>query len=561
MIINFSDLSIIEDEFIDKIFIEGTDRLYGESYNHFNNPKSLIVFKENSVELFSNFTYSVGEVVTNYQSVQPTAMDFYEGDGMDEVHFNPGADRGPDPRALDWLGNFFNEISASKNTYNSVSNVFVPTNRGPNYQQIGFAYRVADILAKKFNNILNYNYTKEDIVNYFEFIITRAQMPWLNSIVSKEHRIQIKGRDDTYVAYCLGNDMNRNINKFFNDFKIKPNKRLKKVIFSQVYVKVVKKETYNHKTLISDSSLPFLRIKGANYTNKTVLPDGTIEWSIEDHYVNASIFKDVVWMSKCLPVDCICDILEDNTKYSDRHEDYFVVSNIDMTSQFLNLMSLPKRKRLITESRGQHLLRDTINQWSQYNEAGTVPKKLMDKYPNGIHIPKFQTVKELHDKISKQFNEIKAEEKNRELEYTEDEMKLHNAEIDGVRLVLPSEGSVVVGWGKELHHCIASYIDRAAQKEIMLLGVFVDDKLTYNIEMRYYDETDLGQRSTKQLLAKRIKDMKKPIYKIHQMRGLSNCSATPEHSQTVNKIFKEWISSLVSENTEQTMQSDLSQAQ
>lgn len=567
MIINFTDLQIIEDENQDKILFEGSDS-DPIPQNYYNNPKTLMVFKKGYIQLFSSFRYTSNNQQRMYRGPDIGAP-FAAADAFFPVE--ESYDNTLDPSALSWLQHFFSQVESrptvSTNERFKHKKMFENSITGSAYQgsvtyeQVGFAYRVAKILGEKFEECVGVRFTQEQILRKFDSILLKCQMPWLNDLVNVNEPIQVSSRGlglDRYVKYLLGPSLQDNINKFFKEHKIPSNKRLKKIIFSQVYKKHTKREIYQPNTLANGEG-PILRIRNGIYNKKEVQPDGSVVFEVTQHFINSSILKDTMWMSKCLPIDCISDILEENENYP-HHEDHFVIHEGPQTWDFLNLFSLPKRKRLINESRGQHYLRDTINQWQQYSLPESIPPKLRDKYPTGMAIPKFQTVKELHDKISAQYNEIKAEEQNRDIEYTMEEMKLHNAEKDGVRIVLPSEGSVVVKWGKELGHCIASYIERAAKKDIMLLGIYVNDELTYNAEIQILSQQDIGQ-PVRNYKKKYLQDIEDPCCDIRQLRGLRNKDAEPKHREIVKELIDEWLSNLVSDRTEHSRHSDLLQAQ
>ena len=78
-------------------------------------------------------------------------------------------------------------------------------------------------------------------------------------------------------------------------------------------------------------------------------------------------------------------------------------------------------------------------------------------------------------------------------------------EADGMRIVLPDSADEIVAEGQALHHCVGSYIERAARKDCIILFL------------------------------RQCEDLAKPFYtievrgrKIAQVRGMKNCDATPE---------------------------------
>lgn len=223
-------------------------------------------------------------------------------------------------------------------------------------------------------------------------------------------------------------------------------------------------------------------------------------------------------------------------------------SNTDFISQALqeNISPLPVSKkvtnflksnfsekkilRLLRENSefNQHpgYLTDITEQYNKYCNPDSIPPKLRSKYLNGLEIPKFQTLKELHDKISRDYNEIKTEEANRPFEFTEEEWKLHGYKIGNVEIVLPSEASVVVDWGKQLKHCIASYTEGMARKDYLLLGVKVNGKLLYTLQVYTTNLTDANNPEQKR-------------YKITQFYGYRNAKPEAKEDTSIRETVQQ----------------------
>ena len=198
--------------------------------------------------------------------------------------------------------------------------------------------------------------------------------------------------------------------------------------------------------------------------------------------INFHIFDKVGFLSEVLgSVDYVYKFIEQrNEMLIDKYDRY-----PEVAIKFLKENFTPKKLlNLLLQNYDINDVKDAAQQCEAYNDPQKIPYRLRTKYKNGINIPKnFKNFKELHDKISAQYNEIKAEEKNKEIPYTEDEFKLHGYSKKEVEFVLPAEGKTVVEWGQKFKHCIASYIDRAAKKECVLIGVKVKGELKYTMEI------------------------------------------------------------------------------
>ncbi len=130
---------------------------------------------------------------------------------------------------------------------------------------------------------------------------------------------------------------------------------------------------------------------------------------------------------------------------------------------------------------------DTIRQYDEYKTPQSIPEKIKEKYPNGIRFPKrFKTFVELHNNISRQYREIKAQADNVDILYNKVELKLSDAVLverdDEYRVILPFEGVDLVGWGSHMNNCIAGYGKKAANKEVILIAILKNKEMIYNIE-------------------------------------------------------------------------------
>jgi hypothetical protein len=156
---------------------------------------------------------------------------------------------------------------------------------------------------------------------------------------------------------------------------------------------------------------------------------------------------------------------------------------------FATLLKSITPKKLIGALFAEDALPDTHNLYDacrmirEYEPAQSIPKKLKTQYPNGLRVDfKFKTIKELHDKISTQYTIIKTESNNREIPISPEYMCLDRRERDGLTLVVPDNTSTLAIWGKLLNICIASYGDRAARGDTLLLGVEKEGKIKYCLE-------------------------------------------------------------------------------
>jgi hypothetical protein len=235
-----------------------------------------------------------------------------------------------------------------------------------------------------------------------------------------------------------------------------------------------------------------------------------------------------------------------------------------LIANFLSENFSPKKIFTImsNEDASSSYLSDVASQYNTYKDPLSIPYKLRAEYPNGLEIPKnWKDLKELHDKVSADYNKIKAEDNNKTIPYSELEWQLHGLSKDNVTLVLPSEGSKLVEWGKEQSHCVASYSDRAANKECLIVGVKVHGKHLYTLEVRVTEhqrpiKPEPQIMSSKDLFSE-LPGAQPPIdresvfsYSINQFYGYGNRTPESYGDGEVRKTVKELLGSVFTANNE-----------
>jgi hypothetical protein len=222
--------------------------------------------------------------------------------------------------------------------------------------------------------------------------------------------------------------------------------------------------------------------------------------------INMSVFKEVEDLKKLFTLDHVVYILN-NT----------LTKQITLSKEiiaFLNEFGTKTKLDLVTHQGNE--LRDTANQWHAYRTPESVPETLRQFHPEGLTIPKkWKDLTELHDKISKTYNEFKAEANKLPINYTTAEAKL-NMKVNDFEIKLPKDTSEIVLYGQALKNCVASYAERACNKQIYILGVYRKDTLKYNIELH--------------------KDNQKGI-QIVQFKGMRNATPDPDDEKVIREAI------------------------
>ncbi len=215
-------------------------------------------------------------------------------------------------------------------------------------------------------------------------------------------------------------------------------------------------------------------------------------------------------------------------------------------------------------------LNDMANQYRTYKDPASIPGKLRGEFPNGLELPKsWKDIRELHDKISANYNKIKAADNNKTIPYTETEWQLHGHRESNVELILPSEGATLVTWGQEQGHCVASYAERAARKDCLIVGVKINGQHLYTMEVRtkehqrpvkpepmlmtshkFSDENNLPGME-------QIERISVWSYEINQFYGYKNRTPEDYGDKDLRKIVKGLLGSVFTANNQMVEEYDL----
>jgi hypothetical protein len=189
--------------------------------------------------------------------------------------------------------------------------------------------------------------------------------------------------------------------------------------------------------------------------------------------LNQRVFREVKALNEIFSLDYAVKLLENEDKNFD-----FEVHTVEFLKQFGE-----KTRYDMALEQGFNLT-DASNQWYKYRKPDSIPETLRSEFPEGLSIPRsWKDLKELHDKISRDYLKIKAEAERLPINYSEEERKILQVKAGDMDIRLATDTSDLVIWGGTMKNCIASYSDKAVQKSSYLLGVYRDDTLLYNMEL------------------------------------------------------------------------------
>ena len=189
--------------------------------------------------------------------------------------------------------------------------------------------------------------------------------------------------------------------------------------------------------------------------------------------LNQKVFREIKALNEVFSLDYAVKLLELEDKSFD-----FEQHTIDFLKEF------GEKTRYDMAIEQGHNLTDTSNQWHKYRTPESVPETLRSEFPEGIKIPRsWKDLKELHDKVSRDYLRIKAEAERLPINYTDNEKKVMTMTVADMELRLAVDTSDLVIWGGTMKNCIASYSDKAVHKSSYLLGIYRGENVLYNMEL------------------------------------------------------------------------------
>jgi PcfJ-like protein len=214
-----------------------------------------------------------------------------------------------------------------------------------------------------------------------------------------------------------------------------------------------------------------------------------------------------------------------------------------------------------------HFLYDAVRMLKEFDSQEKIPLALRERYSRGLTADfKFKTLQEFHDKISVEYTTIKGESSRKLIPVHEIYGQLNGREKNGLKLIVPQNTTYLSVWGKLLSHCVASYGDRAARGDTMILGVERDGHILYCLELEpliisrmggeLYGRPHFGDNPIEEvpiirepipmlekILMTTINGRKSEIWSpyIVQFRGKHNAEPEPYDENTVRSMLTEWV--------------------
>lgn len=197
--------------------------------------------------------------------------------------------------------------------------------------------------------------------------------------------------------------------------------------------------------------------------------------------LNQRVFREIKALNEIFSLDYAVKLLENEDKSFD-----FETHTVEFLKQFGE-----KTRYEMALEQGFNLT-DASNQWYKYRNVDSIPETLRSEFPEGLTIPRsWKDIKELHDKISRDYLKIKAEADRLPINYSENEKMVMQVTAGDMEVRLATDTSDLVIWGGTMKNCIASYSDKAVQKSSYLLGVYRNDTLLYNMELTRHNSGTL----------------------------------------------------------------------
>lgn len=173
-------------------------------------------------------------------------------------------------------------------------------------------------------------------------------------------------------------------------------------------------------------------------------------------------------LKNILPIEYIKEITDNKVEiplyvYRQKYE-------YDKYRKFFKIFH-PKKLRslLLSSEKGNgYILSDMAYMYNSFSHL--VP------LPAGIN-----KIGELHDYYSKEISKLR--HADFPLNYSKRILELDNINLENLKIIVPKTNHQLIDWGKKMSNCIGSYGERATERERVLLGIFKENELVYNIEI------------------------------------------------------------------------------
>jgi hypothetical protein len=113
--------------------------------------------------------------------------------------------------------------------------------------------------------------------------------------------------------------------------------------------------------------------------------------------------------------------------------------------------------------RQYHILKFNLDK--EFEKVGCTPRKIHDQFAKIINARKYKYL--LDKKLTYSTRELKAQIK-----------------IDDYIVKLPHNGAELHSWANTLHNCMASYLSEIENKQTVIYGFFIEDKIVFAVEIR-----------------------------------------------------------------------------
>lgn len=233
--------------------------------------------------------------------------------------------------------------------------------------------------------------------------------------------------------------------------------------------------------------------------------------------------------------------------YSDTIRDEKHVANL---KEFFSIANPTKIMDKCAEATGtfeklQSYIGDNIDPFPAMIDAGgqllkwrgkKLNKKQQKYFPEGIKVKsRWNSIKEIHDDISKQANKLESLVDVILMPWVEKWRKLHGARCGSTKILLPRTNQVLVRWGKVQKHCVGSMYNSSMQNgEQAIVGVFVEGKLKYCARLTSTKKTHKTAEPEGNAITNEVES-----WHLTELRGLSNCWPDAKTSAEVLEIMLE----------------------
>lgn len=169
----------------------------------------------------------------------------------------------------------------------------------------------------------------------------------------------------------------------------------------------------------------------------------------------------------------------------------------DYTFSYLSFGKLAMFKKILLRYNNKRRVKFLFSTYEQYSYIEDLTYQFYAIGEEIVLPQKPKDLKEIHDYVS--FAYRKRGQENFDLDIKSHLLKYVDQEEEEFSVVVPKDFFTLIDWGAILNNCIASYGDKCLFGKVAVLGIFVNKRLTFVVEVVNCKITQVGGVNNKRI--------------------------------------------------------------